>query len=138
MSTIRDFENAPVGATATSLSGNRAVKMGDGEQRWITRGGGHWSDKEMARWGYTLDQPAPATAREALDLAWELAHPVREGQKIPAGTLYMQRTKVPRGVVEALLPFTVWGEAAPIRTLDPLPDPEPEPERHVPRHSPLR
>ena len=123
MSTFEDFEKAPAGATAYREDVGLAMKVGELFKSWVIPDGSFLTSVQMEIWGFTL-----MSAREALDLAWELAYPVREGQKIPAGTLYLQRTKVPRGVVEALLPFTVWGEAAPIRTLEPLPDPEPDPE----------
>lgn len=70
---------------------------------------------------------APTTAREALDLAWSLAHVVREGQTIPKGAKYLERYV--SGVREYVAHHDVnvlpaWVEK--IRTLDPLPDPEPD------------
>ena len=132
MSTLEEFEAAPVGATAI-LIWDRAVKtFYEGTDRnWLTRGGDWLSAKEMAEYSYTLD-PAPVvptTAREALDLAWDLAHPVREGQLWPDGA---QGISKERG---ELLTFTAHcappvdeSEALAHRSLDPLPEPEPEPE----------
>lgn len=128
MSTIKDFENAPVGATAThKVTGSRAMKINDGDQHWITPRGSYLSDEDMALRGFTLDPSAPTTAREALDLAWELAHEVKPGQVIPAGTRFLQES--PSGLVEytAELDITITLELAPdFRTFDPLPEPEPD------------
>ena len=63
MSTIEDFKNAPVGATATYGRVGRAMKLGDGEQRWILKNGRYVDDKEMEFWGYTLD-PLPESGPE--------------------------------------------------------------------------
>ena len=124
---IEDFENAPVGATATRDLRNWVMKADNGEQRWIIRTGLYMDNEEIERQGYTLDQSAPTTAREALDLAWELAHPVKEGQVIPEGTRFLEFHG--SGVKE----YTAYGDRkispglVPItRTLDPLPDPEPD------------
>ena len=92
MNTTEDFKNAPLGAIATIPYGGRAMKIYDGERRWITSRGIRWNDKEMELRGYTLGPaPAPTTAHEALALAWELAHEVEEGQSIPSGTAYLLR-----------------------------------------------
>ena len=77
------------------------------------------------------DYPTPTTAREALALVWDLAHPMKEGQEVPIGTECI--AKVADGefmVYRSLKPFDGvsrpgWAEA---RTLDPLPGPEPDPE----------
>ena len=72
--------------------------------------------------------PAPTTAREALTLAWELAHPVKEGQIIPVGTWLVER----RGDEFAVGKNDYFEATANDwdvknrRTLDPLPDPEPD------------
>lgn len=128
MSTIEDFENAPVGATATHDSGSRALKTDKVGESWILQNESYLSDEGMVFWNYTLDQPAPATAREALDLAWELAYPVKEGQVIPKGTHIL---RLVGGQVRVFQ--NIWGldEIAPFelpyfRTLEPLPDPEPD------------
>ena len=126
-STIEDFENAPVGATATHDKGKWAVKLSDVEWGWLTSKGIYLTDQEMEQLGYTLDTPAPATAREALDLAWELAHEVRPGQVIPKGTPYL--VKDASGLKEyiAWLDLTIIpAHATVMRTFDPLPDPEPD------------
>lgn len=128
MSTIEYFKNAPVGATAThNPSGGRAMKTDDVERRWMLPNGLDASDEEMEQLGYTLDQPAPTTAREALDLAWELAHPVKEGQVLPEGTRYMTASN--SGVKEYTAPCDVIirSEYAMVtRTVEPLPVPEPD------------
>lgn len=129
MSKIEDFENAPVGATATHPNGSRAMKMDDSELGWIIRTGHYWSDEEMEYWGYTLDAPAPApaTAREALDLAWELAHEVKEGQTIPKGTQVLMLHSSGLKEVTTQTDVVIRPYTAPItRTFDPLPDPEPD------------
>ena len=59
MSTLEDFENAPVGATAThETTGNRATKMNDSERGWSVRIGPYWSGEMIWLRGYTLDVPA--------------------------------------------------------------------------------
>ena len=129
MSTLKDFKNAPGGAIATSPYGGRAMKVYDGERHWITSRGIHLNDKEMVQLGYTLGPAlAPTTAREALDLAWELAHEVEEGQTIPAGTDYLvsrngERPVIMRTTIDQL---TSKAFGTNRRTLDPLPDPEPD------------
>lgn len=67
----------------------------------------------------------PKTAREALALAWELAHPVNGGDAIPKDTTCLQNTG--ERIETKTLP-TDWTPAFPknIRTLEPLPDPEPD------------
>ena len=127
MSTVEDFENAPVGATATHSLGSRAMKIDDGEQRWITPSGNQYNDGGMVFWEYTLDLPAPTTVREALDLAWELAHEVKPGQVIPADTRFLEVTGVGLGERIAHFDFEIDPSHVPnIRTLEPLPDPEPD------------
>lgn len=129
MNTVEDFENAPFGATATHEAGDtQAMKTGCAGRSWVTLSGSHVSDKEMAFQGYTLAPSAPATAREALDLAWELAHEVKEGQVIPVGVWLVDR-RDNKIVVEKNTFFSIdvdeWG-AKNIRTLEPLPEPEPD------------
>ena len=59
MSTMADFESAPVGATAThETTGNRATKMNDSERGWSVRIGPYWSGEMIWLRGYTLDVPA--------------------------------------------------------------------------------
>lgn len=67
----------------------------------------------------------PRTAREALALAWELAHPVKEGQVIPAGTQHIHKTLKTFFVREMIdsCEASSWDEAN-IRTLVPLPEPD--------------
>ena len=127
MSTVKDFEKAPVGATATDPYGVRAMKMlHDGELRWITIGWSRSDDESMARWGYTLDAPAPTTACEALALAWEVAHEVKEGQVIPKGTRFLQDSDSGLREYTAQVDFKIRPDFAPVRTLEPLPEPDPE------------
>ena len=71
----------------------------------------------------------PRTAREALALAWELAHPVREGQVIPSGTEFL--LSMSDGFYlhdfNAVSEYTANNQDETyLRTLDPLPDPEPD------------
>lgn len=63
----------------------------------------------------------PRTAREALALAWELAHHVKEGQVIPKG---MTCLKDNGDCITTVDHPTDWTPMFPenIRTLDPLPD----------------
>ena len=130
MNTIEDFKSAPAGATAThKATGNRVMKVDGVELRWITRWGRRLNDKEVVRWGFTLYpiEPAPTTAREALELAWELAHEVKPGQEIPEGTRYLKlyRFGVQEYTTGRCLKITP--DLVPIvRTLDTLPDPEPD------------
>ena len=126
MSTIEDFENAPVGATATDADGGRAMKIGNDEWSWVTPNRGYLVDEGMVYWGYVLD-PSPATAaREALDLAWVLAHEVKPGQVIPKGTRYLEVTGTGVKVYSAMFDFEVSPKAPALRTVDPFPDPEPD------------
>ena len=75
-----------------------------------------------------MNTTPPTTAREALALAWELAHPVKEGQIIPVGTWLVER----RGDEFAVGKNDYFEATANDwdvknrRTLDPLPDPEPD------------
>lgn len=128
MSTIKDFENAPVGATATNEYGLRAIKLNYRGQ-WASQSGAMWDSGDMERYGYRLDPaPAPTTAREALALAWELAHPVKAGQIIPEDAEFIHlspsgkyshfKTRQGGDAVSAQ-------HAHEFRTLDPLPEPEP-------------
>ena len=58
MSTIEDFENAPVGATATSkMTGGRVMKTDEDEWSWLVPTETHYDAEEMEIWGYTLDAP---------------------------------------------------------------------------------
>lgn len=127
MSTTEDFEKAPVGATATDADGNRAMKMKESEQSWVTPWGFYLNDVDMG--DFTLDPPAPTTAREALDLAWNLAHEVKEGQVIPKGARCLEVIGSALRAYTSMHDTTISPERAPnFRTLDPLPDPEPEPD----------
>lgn len=132
MNTVEDFKNAPVGTTAThKATGNRAMKMDDSEQGWIIRVEDYLADEEMVSWGYTLDPigPRPASAHEALDLAWELAHEVKPGQVIPWGTRLLKFEGPEILAYTAQRDLKIMSEfAATLRTLDPLPESEPEPE----------
>lgn len=125
MSTINDFKNAPAGATATHSNGIRAMKRS--ERRWVLPIGLDVDDEEMEDWGFTLDRPAVASAREALDLAWELAHEVKPWQAIPKGTRYIERHSDGMREYAALRDFKIIPELVSIfRTLEKLPDPEPD------------
>ena len=128
MNTIEDFKNAPVGATATHALASRAMKTNNGDGGWVTPSGNYFSDEGMVNWGYTLDRPAPTTAREALDLAWELAHEVKSGQHIPEGTHLLDHPDHDNlSAYATLVGFTITArESLSIRTLEPLPDPEPD------------
>ena len=128
MSKMEDFENAPVGATATNGVGSRAMKMSDIERRWILPTGVHYNDVEMVGRGYTLDSPVPTTAREALDLAWELAHEVEEGQIIPAGMDYLvlRNGGRPATMRSGLNQRALKSDERNLRTLDPLPETLPD------------
>lgn len=130
MNTVGDFKNAPVGAIASDPEGRKAVKTFSDVDPWDREGGWNISDHSMQEYGYTLDpvpSPAPTTVREALDLAWELADPVEEGQTIPKGVKYLERYS--SGIREYVsfrdmnvLPTLVEY----VRTLDPLPAPKPD------------
>lgn len=65
-------------------------------------------------------------SKGALDLAWELAYPVKEGQTIPRGTKYLERHN---GVLREYTAFHDMipkaGEGEWIRSQDTLPDPKP-------------
>ena len=71
---------------------------------------------------------APTTAREALTLALELAHEMKEGHELPIGTECIAKVRDGEFMVyRSKKPFDGvsrpgWAEA---RTLDPLPEPEP-------------
>ena len=129
MSTIEDFESAPIGATAThQTTGNRAMKISHPERLWFTANRTYFNDEQMRLCGYTLDsvETGPVSAREALNLAWELAHEVKEGQIIPAGTRFLEfsNSKLKEYVAQANIEISP--NFASVRTLDPLPDPEPD------------
>ena len=129
MSTIEDFKNAPVGATATRDGGLLAIKIGDGERCWLTPVGTYLDDEELMILGYTLDPSAPTTAREALDMAWELAHPVKEGQILPTGARYLQVTSFGLKEYTAERGFRIApAYVTTIRTVEPLPLPDPKPD----------
>ena len=70
----------------------------------------------------------PTSAQEALDLAWELGHPLKEGQHIPEGTRLLDRSyrnDLSAYATQANITINA-REALTIRTLDPL---EPNPYR---------
>ena len=129
MSTIEDFKNAPVGATAIHPLASRAMKTDNREGSWVTPRGNYFSDEGMVNWGYTLDplEPCPASAREALDLAWELAHEVKVGQVIPEGARYLEfhNSTVKEYIAYGDREINV-GTAPITRTLEPLPEQEPD------------
>ena len=133
MSTFQDFENAPVGATARRPGSPVAVKV---SFRPTTKG--NWDDglvkmspETLVDYDYILDPeptPAPTTAREALDLAWNLAYPIKEGRFIPEGVRYVRRSQD-----GGLVTLTAAGDWTPdprhrdgVRTLDRLPEPVPD------------
>ena len=130
MSTIEDFENAPVGSTATSPNGNIAIKTSRRDLEWSVYDPRGWyrdnyRSAEMVL--YTLTPAAPTTAREALDLAWELAHEVKEGQTIPEGTRYLEFPNSEMREYTAPISLDISPALVPkVRTLEPLPDPEPD------------
>ena len=126
MSKIEDFENASAGATAINDLGHRALKTVDQKLPWTNSQDNYLWHTDMADEGYTLESPAPTTAREALDMAWDLAHEVKEGQVIPEGAWLVER-RDNKITVEKNTFFDItvdeWG-AENIRTAEPLPDPE--------------
>ena len=130
MSTIEDFENAPVGSTATSPNGNIAIKTSRRDLEWSVYDPRGWyrdnyRSAEMVL--YTLTPAAPTTAREALDLAWELGHEVKEGQTIPEGTRYLEFPNSEMREYTAPISLDISPIFVPkVRTLDPLPDPKPD------------
>ena len=128
MSTIKDFENAPVGATAThETMGLRVMKINDSTRDWITPRGGYLSDEEVASRDFALDPSAPTTAREALYLAWELAHEVKPGQVIPKGDRLLEFDDSGLKEYTAQCDIKIDPDLAPVfRTFVPLPDPEPD------------
>ena len=81
----------------------------------------------MTQRGYTLDVPAPMTAREALDLAWALGHEVSLGQVIPEGARYLtySNSEVKEHTAQHDVKIR-FPHATVIRTVEPLPDPEPD------------
>lgn len=120
---IEDFKNAPVGATATHPEGARAMKIDDGEQSWITQTGLHVSNEHVWGLAYTLDPSAATAAREALDLAWVLAHPVKPGQVIPKGTRYLEVHNSGLKEYTAPIDLKIIPGLASARTVEPLPEP---------------
>ena len=74
-----------------------------------------------------LDQPTPTTASEALELAWELAYPVWEGQNVPKGTRYLKTNA--SGLAEFIAQFDfkiLPGVVSVVRTLERLPGTVPD------------
>lgn len=69
----------------------------------------------------------PATAREALDLAWDLAYEVKEGQVIPEGTRYLEFSSLGLKEYVAERSFKISSSelVSMLRTLEPFPDQEP-------------
>ena len=157
MNTIEEFEDAQFGRTAINSTGVRAFKGFNNYLPWVIESSPfRFSNEEMVEKGFTLDplatdlqlqsltlwtdygrvhiapghdpEPAPTTAQEALDLAWELAHEVKEGQVIPVGTRYVRRSR--SGGLATFTASEGWTPtpryAVYLRTLDPLPDPEPD------------
>lgn len=128
MSTVQDFKDAPVGSTASSTETNaRYVKT---SVRWVMfEGLGHSRVDEyhLEYEGFTLTPAAPTTAREALDLAWDLAHPVKEGQVIPEDTRYLGRhsEQIQEFIATDDIEIAPWLVGT-VRTLDRLPRPVPE------------
>ena len=125
---VEDFKNAPVGATATHANGSRAMKIDDACQYWITPRGGYLSNEEVALRDFALDPSAPTTAREALDLAWVLAHEVRPGQVVPKGTRYLQLRDNEPHTYTTICDIKLSDVYVQVRTLEPEPEPEPEPD----------
>ena len=131
MSTIEEFENAPVGSIAKKGVGLVAIREGyeTAYLPWVCTTYGEWfSNEELADAGYTLERPVPTTVQEALDLAWNLAAPVEEDQTIPKGTRYVRRSQF-----GGLTTYTAAPDWTPdpwhkdmIRTFEPLPEPEPD------------
>ena len=130
MSTTRDFENAPVGATATSPYGHIAFKTGIRDSEWsVYDSYGWYRDKQPSEEmeGYTLNPTAPTTAREALELAWELAHEVKEGQTITEGTRYLEFPNSELREYTAPISLDISPALVPkVRTLEPLSEPGPD------------
>ena len=84
------------------------------------------NEKLRARIGeLSRQKKGPKTAREALALAWELAHPVNSGDVIPKD---MTCLKDNGDCITTVDHPTDWTPMFPenIRTIDPLPDPEPD------------
>ena len=129
MSTLEEFENAPVGATATAPNGNIAVKTGRRVFEWSiydSRGNARDNHPSDEMGFYRLNPAAPTNSREALDLAWELGHRVKEGQDIPEGTRYLEFHGDELGEYIAVVNIKISPGLVPvIRTLDRLPEPVP-------------
>ena len=131
MTTIEEFKNAPVGSIARRPGCPVAVKITD-----LPTSKGNWDDglvkmtvEMLVDYDYALDPAHPSTAREALDLAWELAHPIKAGDVIPAGTRCIQWHKGTNNwhIYDEVGDFETDAYAlGTIRTLDPLPDPLPD------------
>lgn len=131
MSTIEEFKNAPAGATARIPGVSNVMVKGDPElpRPWTDLISTVYTDQEVADLGYVLDPAptAPTSAREALDLAWELAHPVKEGQVLPANTETISISDVSLHMTsEGWDKVVEPGLVGILRTLEPLPEPEPE------------
>ena len=127
MSTVEDFENAPVGATAIHPLGSRAMRVDAVAPSWIAQNVVYLDDGEMVHEGYALEPLAPTAAREALDLAWVLAHEVKPGQVIPEGARYLRLRDGEINAYTAIHNVKIRSSHATVtRTLDPLPDPEPD------------
>ena len=127
MSTVEDFENAPVGATATHPDGSRAMKMDGIERRWVASDRVPLDDEEVEHLGFTRDPlwPAPESAREALDLAWNLAHEVKARQIIPKGTRYLTGYNSEVKEYAAQFDIEITPELTHVyRTLEPLLEPD--------------
>ena len=76
---------------------------------------------------HTLNPSMPTTVREALDLAWELAHEVKEGQVIPEGSRYLAFSSFGMKEYTAQRDIKIGSELGPVtRTLEPLPVPLPD------------
>lgn len=135
MSTLEELKNAPVGSIARLPNTANIMVKGDPdlEYPWTDLLNAPCTSEEIADLGFSLDPmptPAPTSAREALDLAWSLAHPVKEGQVIPEGTWVMHADLDDDGAMEVyktgpgiLEPHK---EVGMIRTIDPLPAPLPK------------
>lgn len=129
MNTIEDFDNAPVGSTASTPNGRIAFKTGRLRFSWsIYNSHGEPVDNRCSdeMIGYALTPVAPKNSEEALDLAWNLAHEVKEGQVIPKGTQYLEVTGSGLKEYIARIDFEVSHHLVPkVRTHELLLDPEP-------------
>ena len=96
--TVEDFSRVPWGGMAVSENGSRAVRIpgnASDEKCWHVRyhsNGSSWcTDVEMAAVSGCRILPTVTTTREALEVAWELAH-TPDGGVIPAGSMYLFRS----------------------------------------------